>query len=170
MHLAILDKNKNIKGFSKRFIDPKESETKGQIVYFELKSNEVEVSEKRKIELEFIMGENLKVNLDGVITDDYIGVEFIEKGKVKKIKNLGEKPTGKLIKDCTPNELEDLRFKNLTAKEKTVEFEMSKSSILSRSVQVKNEAEILGESNPIKKGQDFYKSELVKLKTKYGVK
>ncbi len=170
MFIAILDENKNIKGFGKRFIDPKASEKKNCIVYFELKKNEVELTEKRKIELEFIMGDNIKVNLDGIKTDDFIGVEFIEKGKVKKIEKLGEKPTGKLLKDCTQKELEDIRFNNLTAKEKTEEFEMLKKSILSRSIQVKNEAEILEESNPIKIGQDYYKSELAKLKTKSGVK
>ncbi|MCP4255133.1 MAG: hypothetical protein GY775_17350 [Candidatus Scalindua sp.] len=170
MYLAIIDENKNIKGFSRRYVDPKASELKGAIVYFELKENEVEVSLDRRNELQSLMKDNSKVNADGVVTDDYIGTKYVLDNKVIEITVLGEKPKGKLLTECTVEELERMRFDNLTQKEKQKEFESKKKSILMQSVRVKNEAEILGDLNPVKLGQDFYKTELVKLKTKYGVK
>ena len=72
-------------------------------------------------------------------------------------------------KDLSAEQREEIRFQNLTAEQKTAEFEMMKSGLLTSAVNMKSELEILADPTALTQSQTFYNDGLAALQTKYGI-
>jgi len=169
--LACTAKSKDILRNGPVFFEPRN----GEIIKTE---PEIEILKTKFAE----KGEVQQVLENGDFIDDFRGQVFHRKvsGKWTEwvIETLGtDKPTGSKSQDeLTESEKTEIeeqkeseRVDQLSAEEKTSEYNSKKSEIAVKSQSLENELKFDGDVDYQSKAQTFYNTELDKLKTKYGV-
>ena len=120
-------------------------------------SNLITAAEKKKCVL----------GIDKKQIEDHRRVKFVKLGKLCQVTALGEKPDGELMENVSPEAFEDMRFFNLTAEEKTAEYDMLIDGLQSQANIMKGKLEITGDAKALEKAQVWYTSEVVKADDKY---
>ena len=127
-------------------------------------------------------GKNKQILVDGYWVCDYRGkVSYTKSGEKwerRTIEKLDEELTDISIfaEDLTPTQQAEIaaqseteRIEGMTADEKTAEFNSVDDAVLSQAGLMRNKLEIKGDPEALTKSQEFYNTELIELKTKYGV-
>lgn len=144
---------------------------KENAVYFEAKKGEKCITDDEFYEYSNLLTEAKKdkcvVSVDKKPIADLRGVKFVENGKLCQVDKLGENVGGPLMKDVTPEQFEVMRFDNLTAEEKTAEYDMLIDGLQSQADNMRGKLEITGDNSALVKAQEWYNSEVVKADMKY---
>lgn len=143
------------------------------VVYFTPRAGEKLITDKEQVDimaaLKTVDEKKAFISEDLKEIPDHRGVFYVKDGQLIGITKLGEVPDGKLTKDCTPEELEEIRISGLTQDGKAAEYEQAQQGLLAQASQMRSGLEIEGDKNALKKSQDFYNKELKKIQNKYGI-
>ncbi len=140
-------------------------------VYFEPKKGEKRITDDEFYEYYNLLTEAKKDNqvlgVDKKPVADLRGVKYVKDGKLCQVDKLGENVGGPLMENVTPEQFEQMRFDNLTAEEKTAEYDMLIEGLQSQAAIMKSKLEITGDSKALYKAQEWYSSEVATADSKY---
>jgi len=141
------------------------------IVYFEPRQGEICITDELASELgkKIIDNPGCKVDVDGNLIVNKIGVKYIKDGKILKVEKLGEEPDGLLMSEVTPDQFEVMRIEAMTEQEKINEVNSIKKSLASQAANMRSTLEIQGDDNALQKARNWYDVEVLNLKEKYGI-
>lgn len=151
-------------------IDQEGSKRAGKVIYFEPKLNETIISdEEYKTISEKLNALNDKELLsnDLKVIKNNKGIKYVKDNQILTIDKIGIEPDGKLLSDCTREELEQISISNMKDEEKTQAKENEKSYAMQKAINKKAELEILGDLEAIAKSQAFYADLLAEIEEKY---
>lgn len=143
------------------------------LVYFEPKPGEKIITEDEYLEIGKKLidatANNCVLSIDGKEIIDCRGVKYIKKGEIVEIKSLGEKIDGPLVKDVTPEEFQRIKYRYMSIEDIEAEKQSKINIVIGGSIQKRNELEILGDVDALKKSQDWYKAEAKKIEDEYKI-
>ena len=164
--------NKELVELKKKVEEKRQEIWKENLIYFDPKPSEIMIDEDKYLELgKVIMNAKEErgnlVDIDGKEIIDNRGVKYIKEGKIVEIKELGKKPEGPLLKDVTPEEFERIRYRYTSLEDIEAEKQTKLNSLISEAANMRSRFEIQGDSDALKKAQDWYKLESQKVDDLY---
>lgn len=120
--------------------------------------------------------DNTQISLTGNVINDFRGCVYwhkdaagtwVQESEIKDLDIIKINPDAIEAKDLTPGQLEEIRFQKMTAEEKLAEFTQKKTALAQQAQAMETELKFSGDPDFFSKAQEFYNTELGKLKIKY---